>query len=181
MPVFCSVSDRKLVALPARFALAYFSQRLAAPREILRPKRTSSLRILLLYNPKCLFTFTNSLDAPHEQPFPYLLKDGENNQRGEPHHPVLAVQEQENAERHRQEDEKPPAHGIREIQWSTDRAQAACPCKLPWAQNIFVAISTMRFEKPHSLSYHDMSFAVFPIALVESASNTEEAGLWTMS
>src|SRR3990170_412277 len=41
--------------------------------------------------------------------------------------------------------------------------------------------STSRFEKPHSLSYQPITLTMFPMAIVESASNTHECGSPTMS
>ena len=44
------------------------------------------------------------------------------------------------------------------------------------------ATSSMRFEKPHSLSYHDTAFTRLPsVTSVWVASNTEECGSWLKS
>ena len=42
-------------------------------------------------------------------------------------------------------------------------------------------VSSMRFEKPHSLSYHDDTFTRRPDTLVRVASKFDEAGLWLKS
>lgn len=42
-------------------------------------------------------------------------------------------------------------------------------------------VSSMRFEKPHSLSYHEQTFTRRPATLVQVASNTELCGLWLKS
>ena len=39
-------------------------------------------------------------------------------------------------------------------------------------------VSSMRFEKPHSLSYHDETFTRLPDTFVSVASKFDEAGLW---
>src|SRR6202012_605789 len=43
------------------------------------------------------------------------------------------------------------------------------------------AVSSMRFEKPHSLSYQLDTFTRRPDTLVSVASNVDEAGLWLKS
>ena len=43
------------------------------------------------------------------------------------------------------------------------------------------AVSSMRFEKPHSLSYQAQTFTRLPATLVRLASNTDEAGSWLKS
>src|SRR5689334_7313856 len=43
------------------------------------------------------------------------------------------------------------------------------------------AVSNMRFEKPHSLSYQLDTFTRRPDTLVSVASNVDEAGLWLKS
>ena len=42
-------------------------------------------------------------------------------------------------------------------------------------------VSSMRFEKPHSLSYQDDTFTRRPDTLVRVASNVLDAGLWLKS
>src|SRR5690606_3745283 len=42
-------------------------------------------------------------------------------------------------------------------------------------------VSSMRFEKPHSLSYHDETLTSLPETLVSVASKLLEAGLWLKS
>gem|GEM_PF-3812456 len=42
-------------------------------------------------------------------------------------------------------------------------------------------VSSMRFEKPHSLSYHDDTFTRRPDTLVRVESKFDEAGLWLKS
>lgn len=42
-------------------------------------------------------------------------------------------------------------------------------------------VSSMRFEKPHSLSYHDDTFTSRPETLVRVESKFDEAGLWLKS
>src|SRR5437867_9192439 len=54
------------------------------------------------------------------------------------------------------------------------------------SMNYFAAISatvvsSMRFEKPHSLSYHDETLTRRPETLVRVASKFDEAGLWLKS
>jgi len=42
-------------------------------------------------------------------------------------------------------------------------------------------VSTTRFEKPHSLSYHDATLTWRPMTFVSPASKIDEAGSPTMS
>ena len=42
-------------------------------------------------------------------------------------------------------------------------------------------VSSMRFEKPHSLSYHDSTLTMRPDTLVRVESKFDEAGLWLKS
>src|SRR4051794_37056910 len=42
-------------------------------------------------------------------------------------------------------------------------------------------VSSMRFEKPHSLSYHEHTFTRRPETLVSVASKLLDAGLWLKS
>ena len=59
-----------------------------------------------------------------------------------------------------------------------DRAPAGDQPSLP----IATAVSTMRLEKPHSLSYHDITRTNVPsITLVWSMWKTEECGSWLKS
>src|SRR5918998_934406 len=54
-----------------------------------------------------------------------------------------------------------------------------------WGQIVFAiatAVSLMRFEKPHSLSYHDrMRQSLPPMTFVWSMWNTDECGSWLKS
>ena len=42
-------------------------------------------------------------------------------------------------------------------------------------------VSSMRFEKPHSLSYHEDTFTRRPETFVRVESKFDEAGLWLKS
>ena len=44
-----------------------------------------------------------------------------------------------------------------------------------------IVVSSMRFEKPHSLSYHDETLTRLPDTLVSVESKVLEAGLWLKS
>lgn len=44
-----------------------------------------------------------------------------------------------------------------------------------------IVVSSMRFEKPHSLSYHDETLTKRPETLVKVASKLLDAGLWLKS
>ena len=58
------------------------------------------------------------------------------------------------------------------------RDEAAAQMSLPIAE----AVSAMRLEKPHSLSYQDMTRTKLPsITLVWSSAKVEDAGLWLRS
>lgn len=55
------------------------------------------------------------------------------------------------------------------------------PCGTYFAFANATAVSSMRFEKPHSLSYQLDTLTRRPDTLVSVASNVDEAGLWLKS
>src|SRR3546814_19011374 len=58
---------------------------------------------------------------------------------------------------------------------------ARTPCANYFADIKATVVSSMRFEKPHSLSYHDDTLTRRPDTLVSVESKMLDAGLWLKS
>src|SRR6202161_2042541 len=66
--------------------------------------------------------------------------------------------------------------------YNTSTTRASTDCHIQASLPIATAVSTMRLEKPHSLSYHDITRTSVPSStLVWSMWKTDECGAWLKS